>query len=311
MGEILSHAEVEAILAAIEPSRPAIRPTTETPAADPVVWERHDFRHPEALQGAALKVVQALHAGICHRWQGRLELLLQSHINAHPVGACRSTTAEFLATLTTPHVICRVNHANSSAESLLVWSSDLVQSLVSKLLGGADGQVAESTSAMTSIELRLLARLNEAVLGELATLLDDPLTVVAVLQNAQTLPERAAKFPCIWFSVEVAGCGTSGLIHLGIPSISLNSPGQTPPVSLIDSIPPGIQHVCVQVSASLASLKLKTSDLAALQVGDIVMTDLSPSETVSLQLDGHDLCQATIGTHLGRKALRLAEPKSG
>src|SRR5207237_303647 len=98
-------------------------------------------------------------------------------------------------------VIYQVSHSGSAADSLLVWSDNLVQLLIAKMLGGGDGNVVESTiRAMTNIELRLLARLNDAVLGELATLLGESLTVAAVLQNGEVVPERIAEFPCIWFS---------------------------------------------------------------------------------------------------------------
>ena len=317
MGEILSHAEVEAILSAIEPSRPEARPTSTASAADPAVWERHDFRRPEVLHGAVLNVVHALHGGICRRWEDRLQSLLQEPIAVRPVGACQSTGAEFLASITSPHVMCQIGHTGTTAESLLAWSAELVQSLVARMLGSTTVHGSESTvHPLTNIELRLLTRLNDAVLGELAALLDTPLRVTAVIQDTAAVSERNAQFPSIWFSFEVDGCGSSGLIHMGIPSVSLTRPGN--PVepqssSSLAAIPFGIQQVAVQASASLASLRISTSDLAALQVGDIVMTDLSPRETVSLQLNGRNLCQATIGTHLGRKALRLAEspPRAG
>ena len=321
MGEILSHAEVEAILAAIEPlqpnepSTPVDRPPSAVTLGDPLPWERHDFRPPDTLPGAALKVIHALHEGVCQRWKDRLEVLLQARVEIRSVGACHSATSEFLSSLNSSHVICQVSHDKSAADSCLVWSTELVQSLIAKMLGGGDGQVAEtSAQPMTNIELRLLARLNDAVLREVATLLGDSLSVVAVLQSVQAVPERIAKFPAVWFSFDMDCCGVRGLIHLGIPGVSVRS-SEDSSVARDDvrneltaqSIPAGIQQVSVQVCASLASLKLKTSDLIALQVGDIVMTDLSPSDSVSLQLDGRALCQATIGTHLGRKALRLAE----
>ena len=312
MGEILSHAEVEAILSAIAPSRPEPRVAAASAPVEAAaeVWERHDFRRPEELTGTALKIVQALHEGICQRWQGRLEKMMQTRVDVRPVGACHSNPSEFLAAVAEPSVVCQIGHEGSRLESLLVWSASLVQSLIAGMLGGDANQGTASASAareMTSIELRLLGRLNDAVLQELAALLNAPLAVAGVLANSAAVPERIAKVPCIWFSVEVSGSGASGLIHLGIPGISLNARGSEQSTEGLtgSDIPSGIRQVTVQVSANLASLKISTADLAALHVGDVVMTDLSPDSPVALQLDGLTLSQATIGTHLGRKALRL------
>jgi flagellar motor switch protein FliM len=316
MGQILSQAEVDAILSSVEPSRPNSRPT---PTADPTSrheWECHDVGRIEPLQGNALKVVHALHDGICQRWTASLRTVFQSQVNVRAVGACQSTGAEFLRTLPSPDVICQIRHGHSAAESLLAWSDNLAHSLISKLLGGGNGSAAETaTLTMTPIERRLLSRLNDAVLDELATLLDDTLTVAAVLPDLDAVSAQIANFPCVWFSFEISGFGTSGLIHLGIPLLCLNHTSESGTKSSparadadFSTIPTGIQKVTVQVSATLASLTIKASDLLALQVGDIVMTDSSPVEPVLLRLNGRSLWQAAIGTHLGRKALRLTAP---
>lgn len=315
MGEILSRAEVDALLSSIEPPRSSGRSTAKVDAFDLDAWERHDVTQPAALHGRALKIVHALHAGICQRWTNGLNALLQSNVDVRPVGACQSTVSEFLASLQSPHVTCQISHAATAAESLLIWGDQLAQRLIARLLGGT-GDVPDDSRVhlMTNIELRLLSRLNDAVLRELAGLLNDSLSVSAVMQQVSEVPARIAAFGCVWFSFEVTACGSTGLIHLGIPgaSLGLSQPASEPSSkeALIssDMIPTGIRQVTVELSASLASLKIKADDLAELQVGDIVMTDLTPKDGVTLRLGDQVFCQAAIGTHLGRKALRLIEP---
>ena len=284
MGEILSHAEVEAILAAIEPSRPGHRPVPKPSVEPGEAWEPHDFRQTEPMQGVALKIVQALHEGICQRWQVRIESLLQAAVNVRAIGACQSTAAEFLQAVSTKSLICQLAHTKSAADSLLVWSLDLVQSLVTGMLGGTVAAASDPTThAMTSIELRLLGRLNEAVIRELSVLLDEPLNVVAVGQSLDGNSDLSAKAPRVWFSFEVNIGSVSGLIHLGLL-------GPTPGAALsgrfsgssdliqdragLAEIPPGIQQVSVQVAANLAHVKLRAADLATLQVGDVLMVSI-------------------------------------
>jgi flagellar motor switch protein FliM len=313
MGDILSHAEVEAILSAIQPSRPRRRDASTTVTSDPAEWERHDFERPQPLQGNAIKVIHALQSGICRRWQDRLQDLLPSKLVVQPVGACQSTAVELLASVPSSHVICQVQHGNSAAESLLIWSDSLARQLIASMLGGGD-QPTAAENPLTAIELRLLSRLNDAVLRELATLLEETLNVSAVLTGLDVVPETLSNSPCLWFSFEVAASDNRGFVHLGIPGTSLHPPivggavqeTHDRDLASIEAVPDGIQQVSVQVSASLALLKLKAAELAALQVGDVVMTEISPNEPIALTLDGQELCQGTIGMHLGRKALRLA-----
>lgn len=318
MGEILSHAEVEAILAAIEPSRPGSRPSPQSTVDPDQTWSPHDFRQPEPIQGMALRIVQALHEGICQRWQARLDTLLQSAVKVRAIGACQSTAAEFLRAVSTQSVVCHLAHRKSAADSLLVWGLDLVRSLVTAMLGGTADAATEPTShSMTNIELRLLGRLNDVVIRELSVLLGESLEVAAVAMSLGEGSELSANAPRTWFSFEVTFSGVSGFIHLGLPGSASaavltgcygGASDLTADRATLAAIPRGLQQVAVQVSANLAHVKLRAADLAALQVGDVLMTDLSPTEDVSVQLDGQTLCRASVGTLLGRKALRLVEP---
>jgi flagellar motor switch protein FliM len=231
-------------------------------------------------------------------------------VDVRAVGACQSATATFLESLKSPGIICQIRHASSAAESLLVWDADLVQLWMAQLLGGIDVDSAATDRPMTPIERRVFDRLNDPIVRELAELLGDSLKMGAVHAAGQ-VAGPASRFPCIWFSFEIVGPrGHSGLIHLGIPSVSLGPGGTESEAGIApDEIPPGIRRVAVQLAATLTRLKLKASDLASLQVGDIVMTDVASSGAASLQVDGKLLCPALMGTHLGRKALRLtADP---
>ncbi len=311
MGEILSQAEVEAILSAIEPSRPEARPV---PLRDPETtqWERHDFLQSEPLRGAALQVVQALHEGICDRWQMRLRALLQAEFKIRPLGACQSTATEFFAANKTSAIHCSIAHAGSAAESLLVWSSDLARHLIGRMLGGSDTAVSDDCK-LTKIEMRVLDRLNEAMVSELSLILGDSLRVGEVRPSLDSVRSAISAFPFAWFTFEVTGV-CSGLVHVGIPiqrglsrvaTSVAEGESEEHQEARLDSIPAGIQQISVRVSASLATLKLTAADLAELQVGDIVMTDVASSDSVALKLDGRRLGSAVVGTHLGRKALRV------
>lgn len=309
MGEILSQAEVEAILSAIEPSRPG--PRVPLPETRPPQWESHDFRQPEPLHGAALKLVQGLHEGICDRWQSRLASLLQTAVTVRPLTACQSTATEFFGANPSASIECVIAHPGTAVESMVVWSTDLARQAIGRMLGGAD-EVGAEDCALTKIELRLLGRLNEAVVGELSLLMGESLEVSQVVQIPDAIHDPFHAFPAAWFSFEVSGIGTGGVIHLAIPSGlgTLGTAARTLPEHLhsgLDVVPPGIQQISVRVSAILATLKLTAADLAGLQLGDIVMTDVASNDAIAFTLDGRRLGNAVIGTHLGRKALRVTQ----
>ena len=257
-------------------------------------------------------MVQALHDGICNRWQSRLKTVLQADLSIRPLGACQSTATEFFTTNRSPVILCTISHADSIAESLLVWSSDLAKNFIGRMLGGSDVQSVDD-ARLTKIELRLLDRLNDAIISELALVFGGSLAAEKVVQSDDAVSASINPFPFAWFTFEVSGIGAGGMVHLGVPmqlgiseaASRLNFLGGADGQIELDSIPAGIQQISVRVSASLATLKLTAADLAELQVGDIVMTDVASSDSVALKLDGRRLGCAVVGTHLGRKALRV------
>jgi flagellar motor switch protein FliM len=202
------------------------------------------------------------------------------------------------------------------SNSFIVWTTPLLQGLMTRMLGGRDPASDDSaTYSMTRIQHRLLSKLNDLLLLELSSLLRTDLSIAEVRENSSVLQQPIATSFSIWISFELNCGGARGVIHLGIPRMAfdcqMSSPESKPATmasntdSNAESIPGGIRQVTVKVSASLAKTRLRTSDLATLQVGDILMTDLPASGPILLSLEGQDLCQAAIGTHSGHKALRL------
>ena len=327
MGEILSHAEVEAILSAVEPSphRISVSQSAQVPRHDDSAWEAYDFRRPEPCRDDLLHVLGLVHAGLCKQLKTRLSSLLQSSIQVHPVGVCSTTPREFLDGAETPVLICRVSDARQRPHSLLVWELPLAHSLISQLLGGHSGETRNTPyRSATEIELRLLARPNTAFLEELSQVLrideSSGLSFTSTHTCVDELPQEFTNLPVVWISFEIACSDSRGLLHCGLPRHFVTTEGRA--LALPSSSDSGFRPksittgplsqaasgVEVVVSANLARLRLRATDMAALQVGDILMTDATRTGTATLELAGQALFQADIGTTDGKQAVRLAAP---
>lgn len=310
MGEILSNAEVEAILSAVSPPRPDAPPVSEpiSPADNPA-WESHDFRRPQPIRGAALKLVQSIHRGIARCAADRLTTLLQTRVEIRLAGACKTTSAEFFATLHPAWVACQFGSPAADAPALIAWSRTLLQSLFSSMLGGrVHGSDAGATHLMTAIEQRLLTKLNEPLVSELSETLHQRFATEDVYEDHPPVADERWSIPMTWLSFEIHCDGTKGLVHVGVLPTDMtdaSTRNQTTVASL--PVPPGMQKVTVEVTAELARLRLRVSDVATLQVGDVLVTDLHPATPITLSLGEQTLCNAAIGTHMGYKAVRLIE----
>jgi flagellar motor switch protein FliM len=329
MGEILSHAEVEAILSG---GNSSLSPTpgevvTEVSHPDSAssvrdsTWERHDFGRPEAARDEVLSILPLLHSEFCHLLGTCLTSLVQAPVRVHPVGACSSTPRDFLRNHDSPAILCHVNDAEQQPHSLIVWQSRLARSLMNQMLGGhsGDGLVVEHRD-LTEIESRLLSRLNGSFIELLRQCLrreeSGGLSIRSLHCSLAGLSQELTNLAVVWVSFEVQFADSRGLVHGGLlRKLIRNARGvrtvdsrSAPGPQNVDTVSEVGSAVEVLVSAQLAKIRLRTGELAELQVGDVLMTDIPHSGTATLDLADQPLFQAEMGTADGRRAVRLTRP---
>ena len=319
MGELLSHSEIETLLSAVEspPPRAETVSHSEPRPAESLNWESHDFREPEPLPHEAVGLLQALHAGLCRQLTHRLNSLLHAVVEIHPVGLVQMRFDECASDSMSLDRICQFESPTLWTPCLVSWQPALAHSLINRLLGGAmflsDGSPAEVPS---EIDVRLLNRLCRAVFDELGRFAepssqDHPPEMRVIPSSLQISPELAGT-PYLRASFEITCEGDRGLMHFWVPATRFAQTQHTESDSQLRALGPSrlaaqTQQAKIELAADLANLKLHVSEIAALEIGDVLMTDINQLDGATLRLSGRNLYQVAIGTLSGRKAVRLAK----
>ena len=320
MGELLSHSEIETLLSAVrhEPPRAETVSRAEPRSDEPSNWESHDFRKPEPLPRELIELLQALQAGLCQQLARRFHSLLQSTVEIRPVGLNQMRFDECASDSTSPYLICQFACPTQPTPWLISWQPALAQSLINRLLGGALVRPSDSPAEVPSeIEVRLLNRVCSAVVDELERFAGpssprQPHGLTAVPSPLRIRPDLAGT-PYLCASFEIVCDGDRGLMHCWLPRTHFGLTRPTEPDPHLKTSGPGLlaaqtQQARIELAADLANLKLRVSEIADLEIGDVLMTDIAQLDGATLRLADRALYQVAIGTLTGKKAVRLAKP---
>ncbi|MBM4075922.1 MAG: hypothetical protein FJ267_09795 [Planctomycetes bacterium] len=241
-----------------------------------------------------------------------------------------------------PQKLSTTASTRNSLPRLILWQSNLGYAITQRLLGDdiKQSKVGEPP-ILTEIENRLLSSFSRSILEELVTetlyqafhnqashdqstpaFSDGGVWTISQSQS-ETGSCPLAKAPdlaataYVSVSFELICDGARGLMHYWFPTSSVftdrDSMNQRrvdrefTSDSLASLMNSESKNVTVQVVAKLANVSLQVSDLVDLAIGDIVLTDKVEMNTVSLDLAGQSLYQASIGTLTGKKAVRLVK----
>jgi len=317
MGQILSQSEVDAILSAVNfPSH------TSSPNAVPAHLASdvslYDFEHPEPLRQSQLDTLRRLALANRSELEIRLKSLLRAPVRVTFLAVEQSTFRDYLAT--SEQAGCLVVFEPSIPGS--IWLLDVGRTLsllvIDCMLGGqanANLPSVDHVRPFTEVEVKLLKKASATLLPGLTSGLvpKDALVPKQIVSDASMLAEATANDAVALVSYEVA-CGTyQGLIQLCVPwRFAMNGPGTLAQRALglgtAEPLRADAGQLPVKVAARVAQFKLSASDLATLQRGDVVMTDVSPQDEIRLEINGTEVFRGTPGQNRNRKAIVLTTP---
>ena len=63
----------------------------------------------------------------------------------------------------------------------------------------------------------------------------------------------------------------------------------------------------IQIEATLAKTTITLAELEALEIGDIITTDLPATAPISVSIEGRPKFEATLGQHRGQRAIQICD----
>lgn len=329
MGDVLSQSEVESLLAALDPgmqSQPVTAAQTGRREEYRTQIGVYDFKRPERVSKEQMRAFQALHEGFSREFGASLSGMLRAIVEVKLISVDQLTYSEFVFSLENPTCFNLLASEGLEGHLVLDLNPSIIFPIVDRLLGGGkDASLDLPSRPLTEIELQLVARITNLAITALesawSNICDLKLRVQQVESNPQLVQIVPPNEVIVLISFEVSMGEIRGIMNLCMPfntieplSGKLSSDSWSAYTKkAIDprqalNLETNVNRAAVEVVVHLAKGRLTAGDLAALSIGDVIMTDTALPTGAEVLVEGTPLFRAAPGILKGHKAITMGRP---
>ncbi len=314
MAEILSQAEIEALLASLtdggdetpsssspspgrENAKSAPSPSMGMPSKrdnkGPFSYEVYDFRRPDKFAKDQLRTMQMLHETFARLFSSSLSAYLRVPVHVDLVSVEQIPYEEYMRSLTNS-IINVFSMAPLAGQAILEVEFNVILSMIDRLLGGP-GSMVKSSSILTDIEKALTESIIARALKDFHTAWEGIAQFNTKRESMETQSQFVQIVPpndvvvSILFEIKVGEL--RGAMSLCIPYLLLKP--ITPKLSAQRWFSNGVKKNTGKYAAVLArrlertqvtckvrlgNTNLDVEQLLELKVGDVITLDRGPSE---------------------------------
>jgi flagellar motor switch protein FliM len=285
----------------------------------------YDFRRPERIAKDQLQTIHLVHENFARSVGSSLSAFLRSHILANFISVEQLSFADFVRSLPTPSCLVALGAHPYEDNAILQLDRALVFVILEMLLGGGGKTTLKVERDITEIERGVLDSLFRIVLQDLRLAWHSIATIDFFVQSHVSEPQLlqilAQDDTVVVVSMEVRAGETSGLMHLGFPSMLIKifrektghpSASRKREATYEDHarVLKRIKPAPVEIEARLAGPGLRLDRLMKLEAGDVLAFDYPLSKDLDLLLNGKNKFAGRIvtsGQRLGFQITALAE----
>lgn len=324
MADILSQDEVDLLLNAVTEGGPV----EEEPVApiEDVALSTYDFRRPERVSKEQFKGLQSLFEAYSREVSIVFPPFLRTVVRIDLSSIDQLTYDEFILSVARPTSLTVVDMAPLEGTAVLEMSPSIVFPVVDRVLGGKGATLSEPRE-LTEIENRIIHRIVNMMLDSLKRaweqLIEFDLSVVQQESDPLIVQIVTGSEMVILVGYEVHIGETVGTMNFCIPLLVLNpildqisqqahfSRKMTDEMATFtrNVITSQLKNVKIPVDAILGEAQLHLSDVARLQVGDVVQLNSSPYSPLDVRVGGQDKFLAKPGRRRESSAVQLLEIK--
>jgi flagellar motor switch protein FliM len=317
MAKILNQDEIDALLGSsgtANGSRPA-------KGSDTAV--RYDFRRPDRASREQIRSLHLLHDRFARDLGTSLSAYLRTVTEVGIVSVEQFTYAEFLMALPDPTAYYAMSLQPMDGVAALELNPSIAFTMIDRMLGGS-GRRVSADRALTEIEQTVVDAVVKLILERLsetwAAIVPVRFQIKARETRPQMLQVAAPNEAMILLVFDMKIGGTSGMLHLCIPTSMIEASGATfshdwyrtrrepteaERISLIDNL----ARVPLPLTALLRT-SLTGRELLELREGDVISLGLSVHRPLTVrigQIDQFEGMPVRTGNHAGVELTSTAE----
>ncbi len=335
-GDVLSQAEVESLLSAMESTTAGAASggalassvtRSKGKSAGARVREKvapYDFKRPERVGKEQMRALQTLHEGFGRNFGAALSGLLRSIVEVKLTSVDQLTYSEFVFSLENPTCFNLVSAEPLEGNLILDINPSILYPIIDRLLGGGREAGPPARRPLTEIELRLVSRITRLFLEELRRAWENVLDLKLAVERVESNPQLVQIVPpnevVVLISFELTIGDVRGMMNLCIPFNSIERIGgklssnswvtySRRPASpeSIEMMSERLKGSIVELVVQLAETRISMGDLVELRVGDIITTEKDIRSPLQVCVQGRVKFGAQPGALKGRKAIQVLE----
>lgn len=313
MSEILTQAEIEALLASLsETDREQASTLVGTPLTEPagarrkgmrqpsIGYEVYDFRRPDKFSKEQLRTLQMLHETFARLAGSQLSGFLRTPVTVDLVSLEQVPYEEYLRSIN-QSVFTILSLPPLSGQTVMEIEFPLIFTMIDRLLGGPGRSV--DRAMLTDIERPLLRQVLERLFIPFKSAWEGVVILNPGIEAIETSAQFVQIAPptdivvTILFEVRVAGM--RGAMSLCVPYLVLKpittklsaqkwfvTSARRPNAQVRRQIAGHLRDVSVDCALLMGRTHVTIGDFLALQVGDVLRLDQKENRDIVLQVNG-------------------------
>jgi len=279
-----------------------------------------DFRRPSKFSREHMRGLEVVHEMFVRRASSTLSHRLRTVVSIEPFSTDQITYEDYIRSMPNPSVIGTVGLDPLPGSIVLEMSTQLALAFVDRLLGGEG--VKAPMRGPTDIEGRVIRDILRSTVDSLKETLEPVQDVEPALRSVDFNPRfvqivaPTEMILLLGYTVRL-GSGAEGIISLCYPFSTIEpalerlerrvriegavaAEGETPPLAGV------VPDLDVPLAIRLRTSPVPTSQLASLNVGDVILLDHRVDELARGEVGGCHLVTARLGRRGRRLAVQIA-----
>lgn len=326
MADILDQSEVDALLNAVNVGDVDVEAQS---AAMPVYHQDdtrdihiYDFKRPERVSKDQMRALQTIHEAFARNFGASLSGFLRTIVETRVSTTEQLTYSEFIHSLPSPTCFTLLSAEPLEGQLCLELSPLIVFPIVDRLLGGTNAEIFIPQRPLTGIENRLMSRIINRALSNLAEAWQDLVNVKFAVTGTESNPHLvqivAPNEVVVVIGFEIKIGARAGTMSICIP-FNVIEPvvGKLGTQSWLvykqkaadkaqeESVAHNLQHATVELRAFLGETQISVEDLVSLAPGDIIKLEKLVNRDFIMRVEGRNKFAGKIGKLRGHRAIQI------
>lgn len=321
MSEVMSQNEIDALLNALSSGEVDVDEIQEVDNSKKT--KKYDFRNPQKISKEQLRTLEIIHENFGRYMQTFLTGYLRAPTKVSILTVDQFAYNEFSNALSNPAFLSIVNFTPLTGQVLIDMSTNIIYTIIDRLLGG-DGTQKQEVRSFTEIELSLLKSMMQKIVLDLRQAWENVIELKPSLDKIETNPQFAQIVPpnetiaLITMSIEIGDL--EGMMNMCIPYILLepvldklntkfwfSTSTKEHSEEEKSAIKNRMLNTIVPVQAQLGSTTLPIRDIVNLRPGDVIKLNNNENNLISLKIGSRIKYMGEIGLMNKRMAVKIVE----